>query len=299
VSARFRAAGALLVTVLLALAATGCGGFGGFGGGTHRPGGYSTDSLPTAPATPALRTYVSLGDGFAAAPYVGATVDAHGCLRSRSNYAQRIAQQLHLTLTDVSCTGASTSYVLHREPAPNGHGRLAAQISAVNSGTDLVTLTAGLGDGALLYRVFYACAANPCAAGRIAPSNLADEAGVALANVKTILTQIYQRAPKAYVVLVGYPKIAPPTKSCGKLPTLTKAELALINLFFDQFNRQLQILATGAGAGYADLGQATSGHDVCAKHSWIRSPLQKAPLHPNPAEQAAAAAAILAQIKAR
>ena len=71
-----------LLAGALALVLAACGG-GGFSGGA-----------PTAEPTEPIRSYVALGDGFAAAPYVGKMDRDRGCLRSRNNYAAQVARRL-------------------------------------------------------------------------------------------------------------------------------------------------------------------------------------------------------------
>lgn len=286
-SAALRRAAGPSILVVLCLLLAGCGGgFGGFGG----------DAPEVAPKDP-IRNYVALGDGFAAAPYVGKTDRAQGCLRSTSNYPARVASRLGATLTDVTCTGAQTGDILNESRSPDGKATLPAQIDAVKPDTDLVTLTVGVSDKQLLYRGFYVCMAPPCG-NKIPPQDIAAEAAEAAANATEIVRRILTIAPRATVVIVGYPWIAPHTNACDLLPKLNQAELDGANALFFSLNRELQTTARQTNGFFADLSEVSDGHDVCAADPWIRSTKAKderAALHPlAPAVKAAADAVVTA-----
>lgn len=278
------------VLAALALVLSGCGGFGGFGG----------DEPEKEPREP-LRTYVALGDGFAAAPYVGRTDRARGCLRSATNYPARVASRLGATLTDVTCTGASTDAVLRESEAPNGKGKLPAQLDAVTADTDLVTITVGYSDRQLLYRGFYICMQAPCG-NRIPPQDIAAEASEAAAATTDIVRQILDKAPKATIVVVGYPWISPRTNPCKSLPKMTQPELDGANALVFGLNSQLQTTARQTGAIYVDMFELTEGHDVCSTSPWIRGTKPKdlrSALHPLAPEQKAATDAIIEALRQR
>lgn len=278
----------LALTLLLAGLLAGCGGFGG--------------NVPPKPTQAPIRSYVALGDGFVAAPYDGAMDRARGCLRSKNNYAAQVASRLGVAVTDVSCTGATTQDVLQSAKAPEGAGRLAAQIDAVKPDTDLVTITIGISDNLLLYRGFYVCMAAPCG-DRIPPQTLGAEAVAVGSAISRIVSEIQAKAPKAYIVLVGYPRIAPQTESCRGLPSLDAAQIIGVNALFNQLNEAMQNLARQTGSAYADLSQVSNNHDICSASSWIRAatdkPSTRAALHPLPPEQRAAADAILLAVSQR
>lgn len=277
-----------LVAIVLAVAVlAGCGA-GGFGG-----------SQPSREPRPPIRSYVAIGDGFAAGPLVGTTAVARGCQRGSKNYPAQVAARLGVRVTDVSCTGASTRAMLYRSAAPDGKGELEAQIDAVTPQTDLVTITAGISDENLLQRGFYVCMAWPCAKLRIPAQQLAGEASTAGDQATEIVRQVLQKAPEAFIVLVGYPKIAPPKAGCAGLPQMDEAQLIGVNYLFDQINKELRGAAAQTGAEYADLSAVSDGHDVCSPDPWVRGP--KAPqgekfglLPLAPAQKAAADAVIAA-----
>lgn len=83
--------------------------------------------------------YVALGSSFAAGP--GVATQLGTCGRSDHNYSHLVAAELGLTLTDVSCSGATIPNIVNstqRDAAP--------QIDAVSRDTALVTVTIGGND---------------------------------------------------------------------------------------------------------------------------------------------------------
>jgi lysophospholipase L1-like esterase len=83
--------------------------------------------------------YVALGSSFAAGP--GVATQLGTCGRSDHNYSHLVAAELGLTLTDVSCGGATIPNIVNstqRDAAP--------QIDAVSRDTALVTVTIGGND---------------------------------------------------------------------------------------------------------------------------------------------------------
>jgi hypothetical protein len=280
---------AVLVTTALVTAACGAGGFGGSG----------QQQEPRPP----IRSYVALGDGFAAAPYAGKTAVDRGCYRSAQNYPAQVASRLGVQVTDVSCTGAGTRSMLYRAPAPEGKGQLAAQVDAVTADTDLVTITAGVSDKNLLGRGFYVCMETPCDSYRVPATQLGAEVADVGSAVTAIVRAVQAKAPNAEVVVVGYPAISPPSHGCKGLPEMNDLQLVGVNALFTQLNASLQDTARETGAAFADLSTSTKGHDVCAKEPWIRNPDdprgKKFPLLPLAPEPKAAADAVMAAVANR
>lgn len=288
---RTRRPAALLSMLAIGLVLSGCGA-GGFHGSHEGP--------PTANP---LETYVALGDGFTAAPFLGKTPRARGCLRSARNYPAQVAENLGVELTDVSCVGASTDAVLNASKAPNGKGRLPAQIDAVTEDTDLVTIGIGLSDQRLIYRSFFVCMSLPCAENTIPGKSLADDAAAVEDAVDRIVREVQQRAPGAYIVLVGYPEIIPPDHGCRRLPPVDELQLAGATALFDTVTGAMRNTAFATGARFADLSDATAGHHVCSTEPWVRGidPPEGAAgaLMPLAPEQRAAAKAVLAAVEER
>lgn len=182
--------------------------------------------LSTAPRGP----YVALGDSYTSGPKIPArTGRPAGCARSDHNYPALVARQLKLKAADfrdMSCSGATVSDL--SAPQTTGDGVNPAQLSALSTGTRLVTIGIGgndIGFGALVTRcvkagVFYRATGSgrylpddaPCrgqyvSAGTDEVRQRIEATGRRLAGA---LNAIGHRAPRARVYVVGYPAILPP-----------------------------------------------------------------------------------------
>jgi hypothetical protein len=288
-SAAFRRATLVALVSLAALTLAGCSA-GGFGG-----------SKEEAVQRTVIKKYVAIGDGFAAAPFVGTVDDARGCLRSKDNYPAQVAARLGATLVDVTCTGADTTTVLDGGKAPTGKGKLPAQVDAVTADTDLVTITIGVMDDQLLYRGFYVCMGFPCAENTIPATKLGTEVAQSADRVSDVVDAVQKRAPDAMIVLVGYPQITPRDKSCDRLLPLDKLQLAGVNAIYDSMNGNMQDAAGASASTYVEISKLTADHQVCAPQPWIRG--TKAPegprsvLHPLAPEQKVTADAVVAAVQ--
>ncbi len=98
-----------------------------------------------ASAAPGPINYVALGSSFASgygqAPFEASTIGSY-CGRSLNDYPRQVSAALNLTLTDVTCGGATTDNIL----TVSQYGFIPPQINAVTSDTSLVTITAGGND---------------------------------------------------------------------------------------------------------------------------------------------------------
>ncbi|MCW2784379.1 MAG: hydrolase family protein [Marmoricola sp.] len=282
-----RTAGLLALLCLLAVAATGCGGFG------------STEAA--APDRP-LRSYVAIGDGFAAAPYTGPT-SKDGCLRSSKNYPALVAQDLKITdVTDVTCTGATTSALGNRSKPAFGTHALAPQLDAVKADTALVTVNIGIEDHGLLGGMFHVCLSLPCGKNISAKPLLADLEAFGT-TLTAALRTIQDKSPQAYIVVVGYPQLMPSDKSCAALPAMAAAQLDAANLVLTRINSQVQSSARQTGASFVDLSTITGDHTACSPQPWVHGktsvPGKSVAFHPVEAEQQAVADAVAAQVRSR
>lgn len=265
-------------------------------------GGFGSDPGP-APGT-TIDSYVALGDGFTAAPYTGHTTKDDGCLRSKADYPALVAEDLDVEeFTDVSCTHATTKALTSGQKPGRGTRSVDAQLDAVDRGTDLVTVGIGIEDGDLLDRLFEVCTTNPCRPGTTPIRTLLDDSARAAANVTAALRDAQDRAPQAYFVVVGYPRIAPTSGSCRDLPKLEQLGLDAANYLVDDLNRQLRSSARQTGAAFVDVAALSAGHELCSDEPWIRGtqdrPGKAVALHPVAAEQRAVAAELAALVRQR
>ena len=94
--------------------------------------------------------YVAMGSSFAAGPGVGRRAPGSPRLagRSEQNYAHLLAKARGLSLTDVTCSGATTLNVLE-----GGQYFLPPQVDALRPDSELVTVTVGGNDLAYIGNV--------------------------------------------------------------------------------------------------------------------------------------------------
>jgi len=265
-------------------------------------GGFGTKEQPTAPET-AITSYVALGDGFAAAPYVGKAATSNGCLRSEGNYATRVAAALDLrTVTDVSCVGATLTSITKASSAPGRKAKLPAQVDAVDKDTDLVTLSVGIEVNDLLDKLFRICVALPCGTQAL-PKPLLDRQAVFEVDLTATVRAIQAKAPGAFVVLVGYPQLTPADLTCAALPEMSPDQLAAAQIVLNGLNAHIQTSARQTGSGYVDVQALSADHPLCSADPWVSGktarPGKSVAFHPLAPEQDAVATAVVQQIRAR
>ena len=287
---RARAAAGLALLAVLAplLSACGSGGF----------GGKQPESLDTS-----ITRYVALGDGFAAAPYVGRTTDEDGCLRAELNYPQQVATSLGVPdFKDVSCVGATTKAVTGPFRPPGAKKDVAAQLDAVTPDTDLVTISIGIMNSSLLTGMFDICVAQPCGT-KVLPKDLVDQLNQLTTDLPATIRAITDKAPQAYVVVVGYPELLPFVRDCKALPKMDDTQWSYANRAWRQFSTTVGSSARQAGAAYVDVRRLSEEHAPCSEHPWVNTdaavPGKSFAYHPKALEQSAVAEAVVGQVRTR
>jgi len=266
-------------------------------------GGFSAAQAP--PPDPKIHSYVALGDGYTAAPYTAGTVSDDGCLRSVKDYPALVAADLGINdVRDVSCTGATTDALTKKFKPGKGKPEVPAQIDAVSADTDLITVGMGIEDGDLLHEMFAVCAAQPCAPGTTYYTQVLDDLNRSADAFTAALRQIQDKAPQAYLVVVGYPRLTPaPDAGCGAFPQQTIQGRDVPNYVLDQVNGKLESAARQTGAAYVDVASLSADHVLCSDEPWVQGmkakPGKVVPYHPVEAEQRAVADQILSQLKER
>ncbi len=272
--------------------------------------GAVANASPAAVASITTSPYVALGDSYSSAAGVAPQVVGAPatCSRSQLNYAHDIAARTHpARFTDVTCSGATTSDFFSSQATG-----VAPQLNAVGTGTRLVTMTIGGNDEGVFVNSFFGCLKVD--AGKIFGDPCKTKFGSTFTNL--ILTQTYPhlvralsavraKAPRATVLILGYPRILPnvgvPTCypsmpiSMGDVPWLVYQQLVL--------NDAVRRAAAATGARYIDTYTASAGHDACQPllKRWLEpavAPVNAFPVHPNATGEAAMARDTLAQTPA-
>jgi lysophospholipase L1-like esterase len=262
-------------------------------------------SAPTGPV-------VALGDSYTAGALL--PLDPHakppGCLRSAKAYPVLVAHALGAPLVNVACanagvkemTGAQQTYLEGTNPA---------QLTALAPDDRLVLLTLG-GDDMGFLNVLKECMAlsftrpwgSPCQAHYASggTDQLAASVTAEAPKMARVLSAIAERAPRARVVVVGYPDMFPPSGGCWPAVPITNGDIAYLRGIEAKANAMLAATAKAAGATFVNTYAPTTGHDFCQSAS-VRDvegllPGSLAlPFHPNARGQAAMAAAVLKALR--
>jgi lysophospholipase L1-like esterase len=226
--------------------------------------------------------YDALGDSYAS----GYGVPPYGpCGRSQSAYAVQLDGRMRIDLDDfVACAGATTSSLV-----------AGGQLGALDADTDLVTITIGGNDtqwgtavGACLFYGDDMCTA--ATAGSLSLIN-----NVLPRSLDAVYSAVAAAAPKAHVVVAGYPRIFSP--EFGDYLGASVAEQQVLNDGADQLNDVIATAAADHGFQFVDVTARFVGHGVNAPAAWINDPFDPAgPLHPNLAGYRAYTAALTSRI---
>jgi hypothetical protein len=262
-------------------------------------------------ATPSLAgaapSYVSLGDSYTSGPLIlppalGAPLD---CLQSARNYPHLTAAALGLSLTDVSCSGATTADFTTAQ-----YSDQPPQFNALTSGTQVVSVGIGGNDNGLFLNTLITCAAEdlvfpfgtPCKdtyGHKLAEEIVADGPVIGAA-----LHQIHVTSPSAKVFVVGYPDILPQSGNCWPTVPLTTGDVAYLNGVVKELNSMLSSEAGANTSTYVDTYTPSIGHDACKSIStrWVEPVLPESDafsVHPNENGMAADASEVEAAMRAK
>lgn len=272
---------------------------------TTAPPSRTAEPEPRRPL-PRIDRYVALGDSFTAAPFVPEYEQrSGGCVRSTANYPKLIARQLKTRAVDRSCGGADTRDLT---VGSSGHsGKLAPQFAALDRRTDLVTLSMGGNDQQVFGTLINRCptyrdadpTGSPCreAMRGTDGDRLLGALRQTQRSLVAALRQVRQLAPRARVLVVGYPKLAPDEGTCPDLLPLADGDYE----YADELNRALNDTLRGAagttGVEFIDVYAASEGHDVCSDEPWVNGAVtitdQALQYHPFAVEQRAVAQLVL------
>jgi lysophospholipase L1-like esterase len=230
--------------------------------------------------------YVALGSSFAAGLGLGPRIPGSPiiCQRSVNGYPQQLARMMGLSLTDMSCSGATTNHVLR-----GGQVFLGPQIDALGQGTRLVTITAGGNDigyvGDLTAMAFRRSGGvKGFLVGRFGKEaqSVTDRKFDQLqADLIATLREISRRAPHARIFVVTYPVILPPKGTCSPLG-ISADEAELMRQVGARLAETTRGAAIKAGVSVIDMDQHSVGHDACGPAAWVNgaAPDHGAPFHP-------------------
>ncbi|MFC9249821.1 SGNH/GDSL hydrolase family protein [Amycolatopsis thailandensis] len=238
--------------------------------------------------------YVALGSSFAAGPGIPPRQagSPEACGRSSKNYAALVARKHGLTLTDVTCSSATTANILDTK-----QGAQRPQIEAVTAETRLVTVTIGGNDVGYVGSLFtYSCensGRENC--GKVDQGAVRAKLDKVHERIGAVVAAVRERAPRAKIVLVDYLTIVPGVgPACDGVP-LTQAQLAFEREVASRLSMATWRAAINEKALIAPAGIVSAGHHACAKNAWMEK-YTTAPgrvsYHPNEAGMSAVASLV-------
>ena len=233
--------------------------------------------LPLASAQAAPPSYVALGDSYSSGTGTRSYInDGTSCQRSTYAYPALIAAARGYALNFRACSGATVTDVTN------------TQLGALSASTSYVTISVG-GNDAGFADVLTECA-TPWWAGNC---NAAIDRAQSYINntlpgrLSTLYSAIRTRAPKAKVVVVGYPRIFM-GEDCNAGTWFSPAEITRLNQTADLLNSRTSAQASAKGFSFANPTSRFVGHAVCDDVEWINglsNPISES-YHPNKAGQA-------------
>lgn len=281
-----------------------------------QPKGPSTTKATPSPTPkeerplPRIERYVALGDSFTAAPLVPEYEQRSGdCVRSTANYPKLVARRLKTKALDQSCSGADSRDLTTGTAA--GHGKVQPQFAALDRRTDLVTLSMGGNDAQVFGTLVTDCptyrdadpTGSPCRVEmrRGGDDRLLTALKQTRRSLVAAIKQIRHLAPRARLLVVGYPKLAPDEGTCPDLLPLADGDYAYADELNRALNDALRGAATTGGAEFVDVYDASEGHDVCAAEPWVNGAVtitdEALAYHPFAREQRAVAQLVLDRLR--
>ena len=249
-------------------------------------GAAVAEPLMAAKNSPADKPrYVAMGSSFASGPESNKR-GPNNCGRSQDNYPNRVADALGYRLVDVTCAGSTTSEIL----GPSKRYHKPAQIDAVTSGTDVVTITTGGNDVGYIGRLGVQSCVNlamtgkrplRCNANRVPSPAPVTESFVSVERrMEKMVRAVKARAPKAKVVFVDYPPVVSVADvACPKLP-LAPWEIVEAGLVADSLAAATAQAARATGSVLVQPSQAGKAHTVCSADPWLQGFPGTPPYHP-------------------
>jgi lysophospholipase L1-like esterase len=235
-----------------------------------------------------------------------------GCLRTSDGYAAAVAKALRASgdFVNASCSGAGVKEMTQLQRTDLGTNP--PQLSVLAADDSLVMLTLGGDDMGFLHSLDTCMElsvtdpfGSPCQSRFT--SDGADQFAVRVAaegpKMVAVLDEIHARAPRARVLLVGYPDLFPQQGGCWPAVPITNGDISYLRGVETRLNAVLAQAAQAAGATFVNTYTPTIGHDVCQNpavkdvEGLVPTSLA-APFHPNARGQAAMAALVLATLRA-
>ncbi len=232
---------------------------------------------PVPAAHAAAPSYVALGDSYSSGVGTRSYLDdGTSCRRSVYAFPSLIAAARGYALDLRACSGATIADVTD------------TQLSALRASTSYVTISVG-GNDAGFSRVLTTCAepgwASDCS-GAVAKARSYIR-NTLPGSLSVLYAAIRSRAPRARVVVVGYPRLFN-GEDCNAFTWFSPADETSLNATADLLNSKLAAAAAARGFAFANPTSAFVGHAVCGSPEWLNGlsdPVTES-YHPNRAGHA-------------
>lgn len=222
--------------------------------------GLLMSGAPAAAAAPlripSAGPIIAIGDSFIAGIGAGSYSEHQGCRRSRNSYPAKVAHRMGRQLVDLSCPG---------EMIP----RARSTVARIPKNSAIVFVQLGGND------IGFSHLAGACLiAGRTMCLGSIARANRILSTLNTplqdLIRSIHRHAPRAHVIVMGYPLMVGSTKECASIMTGEKVR-ALTSLQ-RRLDRTLQRSAISSGARFLDWPILVDRHSLCSKDPWYALP---------------------------
>ncbi|WP_052424197.1 SGNH/GDSL hydrolase family protein [Nonomuraea candida] len=243
---------------------------------TGAPAGELPRAVRLTPVQAAQKgSYVALGDSYSSGEGVFELDEepvndgADRCHRSTGSYVPLIARTYRFGggTAFYACSGATTRQLLSGQ---HGHP---PQVTRVTEATSLITLSIG-GNDAGFSKVLTGCIvkipwSSACVDQEAAVSRRIEELRT---SVLQVLRELRGRAPRARVIVLGYPRPFP-ANPAGSVDNLTVTDQRWLNgvtrrlndtvgSVVREFDRAIAAFGAPGSAEYVDAYEAFTGHEV-------------------------------------
>jgi lysophospholipase L1-like esterase len=218
-------------------------------------------AVPAADAASSV-SYVALGDSYSSGLGAGDYISSSGsCDRSTNAYPERwAAAESPVSFVSVACAGATTADVL------------SSQVSALSASTTLVSITIG-GNDAGFSSVMETCvlsSTSSCLNAVSAAKAFVTNPSQLPALLAKTLQAIRAHAPRAKIVVLGYPDLYDLSKSSTCIGLSTRDRVAL-NGGADALDNALRVAAEANSDTFADVSPRFAAHEICDSDRWLHS----------------------------
>ncbi|MEW2352907.1 SGNH/GDSL hydrolase family protein [Spirillospora sp. NPDC029432] len=227
--------------------------------------GLTAASLLTAPASVAapageaapVGEYAALGDSYSSGTGAGDYID-QACTRSANSFPAKWATaNSPAAFAFVACGGAVIPDVR------------SGQLAALDAGTGLVSISIGGNDSGFASTMIV-CQLFSARWCRSTLENGREYIEEELpGQLDALYGEIRSRAPRAKVVVMGYPYLYKEGGTCTGSGAMSAEKRAMINDGSDVLNAAIKARAEAAGFAFADARPAFAGHEICTADPWI------------------------------